>query len=272
MTAASSASWTTYEDSASLRAHLVDTRLAGTVATSPSSTLTNCGRLVEGDDEYTFGLSDWRTATFAEVLAAVERVCGGDPRGADQAGAGWIDPDATVAAIERHRRALADFAANGGRALLATGHPTGLLPHYQAIARALQESGCQLLSPLDDTFMDEADPDSPGWPGRPPRGVRFLDGVAAVFDGGSLRHTHRARYMEAMLDEARGAVDLVLADHGMAGAAIERDLPTLSIADVNDPALPLAQVRGRTDAVLPVDDNLAPRVFTPVTAAILDWP
>jgi hypothetical protein len=36
------------------------------------------------------------------------------------------------------------------------------------------------------------------------------------------------------------------ADHGFAGAAIERGIPTLSIADVNDPALPLAQLRGRT--------------------------
>jgi hypothetical protein len=47
----------------------------------------------------------------------------------------------------------------------------------------------------------------------------------------------------------------------MAGAAIERGIPTLSIADVNDPALPLAQVRGRTDGVLPIDDNLAPRAM-----------
>jgi hypothetical protein len=76
--------------------------------------------------------------------------------------------------------------------------------------------------------------------------------------------------MEAMLDELAGdAPDLVIADHGMAGAAIEQGLPTLSIADVNDPALPLAQARGLTDAVLAIDDNLAPRLFVPVTAAIL---
>jgi len=40
---------------------------------------------------------------------------------------------------------------------------------------------------------------------------------------------------------------------------------------VNDPALPLAQLRGSTDAVLPIDDNLAPRLFVPVTAAMLEW-
>ena len=55
-----------------------------------------------------------------------------------------------------------------------------------------------------------------------------------------------------------------------AGAAIERGIPTLSIADVNDPALPLAQVRGLTDAVLPIDDNLRPALFEPVTSYVLE--
>ncbi len=85
-------------------------------------------------------------------------------------------------------------------------------------------------------------------------------------------HTHRSGLAEAMLDELerqRRNPDLVLADHGYAGAAVERRLPTLSIADVNDPALMLAQARGRTDAVLPIDDNLAHRSFEPVTAAVL---
>jgi hypothetical protein len=95
-----------------------------------------------------------------------------------------------------------------------------------------------------------------------------------VSDGGSLRHTHRPDYMVAMLEELADrmlGVDLVIADHGMAGVAIEAGIRTLSIADVNDPALMLAQARGRTAAVLPIDDNLAPRLFVPVTAAMLAW-
>ncbi|MDP9406018.1 MAG: phosphatase, partial [Actinomycetota bacterium] len=154
------------------------------------------------------------------------------------------------------------------RVLLATGHPTGLLPHYGALARALQATGSQLLAPLDDVVVGHDDAT-----GRK-RAVRFLDGVACLFDGGALLHTHRSRAMEAMLDELGGGpgdVDLVVGDHGMAGAAIERGIPTLSIADVNDPALMLAQARGRTDAVLPIDDNLTPRLFVPVTAAMLAW-
>lgn len=248
-----------------LRDHLLAAGLAGAVATSPRSTLQNCGRLIAGQERYTFGLSDWRSADVTEAVEAVRLCCGGDPSGVPPDGAGWIDPDATMDGIERHRAALAEVAAAGdARVLLATGHPTGLLAHYGAVGRALQSRGVALLTPLDDRML---------WAGEDGRvrGIRFIDGVACVTDGGKLLHTHRSRYMEAMLDALTGRVDLVVGDHGMAGAAIERGIPALSIADVNDPALPLAQARGRTGHVLAIDDNLAPRVFVPVTKAILKW-
>lgn len=247
-----------------LRAHLVRTGLAGAVATSPENTLGNCARLVAGQQGYTFGLSDWRSASLLEAVGAVRAVCGGDPGGAPPSGPGYIDPDATLAGIAVHRDRLAATARGGGRVLLATGHPTGLLPHYAALARVLQWAGVDLLMPLDDQAIGS------GRDGRQ-RSVRFLDGVCCVSDGGSLRHTHAPDAMEAMLEAlGDGAPDLVIGDHGMAGAAIEAGIPTLSIADVNDPALPLAQARGRTDAVLPIDDNLAPSLFVPVTTAMLD--
>jgi hypothetical protein len=253
---------------AQLREHLIGARLAGNVATSPRSTLTNCGKLIAGEERYTFGLSDFMTATVRDAVDAVRYLCGGDPGGAEYPDSeGWIDPDATLAAIALHRDRLAKAAAARIRVLFATGHPTGLLPHYASLARALQDAGCALLAPLDDVQIgtDEVT-------GRR-RSIRFLDGVAAVSDGGSLLHSHRSRYMEAMLDEVGGVdgVDLVVADHGMAGAAVEQGIPTLSIADVNDPALPLAQARGRTDGVLCIDDNLPPRLFVPVTQAMLAW-
>lgn len=249
----------------SLREHLVASRLAGEVATSRANTLDNCRKLVCGYTEYTFGLSDWRTATIDEALDAVRALCGGDLAVGDRDGPGWIEPDATLTAIERHRKRLASFASSGGgRVLLATGHPRGLGPHYAALGRALRDHGCLLLTPLDEAWLDT---DHRGLD----LGIRFVDGVGCVSDdGGSLRHTHRSEFMEAMLEVA-GACDLVIGDHGMAGAAIERGLPTLSIADVNDIALPLAQHRGRTDAVLPIDDNLSPHLFVKVTEAMLDW-
>lgn len=252
---------------ADLASHLVRSRLAGSVATSPRNTLDNCGKMVRGEVDYTFGLPDWREVTIDEVVDAVRAVCGGDPAAADDPeGVGWIDPEAALSGIERHRQVLRDAGRSGGiRVLFATGHPTGLLAHYQGLARALQDAGSQLIAPLDDEWID-----GDRWGRR--LGLRFLDGVACVHDGASLRHTHRSVFMEAMLAAVDiDAIDLVVADHGMAGAAIAAELPTLSIADVNDPALPVAQVRGRTNAVLPIDDNLAPSLFVPVTAAMLDW-
>ncbi|MGH8907705.1 MAG: phosphatase [Egibacteraceae bacterium] len=253
--------------SSDLRAHLVASRLAGRVATTRGSTRGNCRKLAEGDPDYTFGLSDHRTATAEDALEAVRALCGGDPTAGGDREPSWIEPDATLKAIERHRQRLAEFSGGGGRVLLATGHPTGLLAHYATLGRVLAAGGCLVLTPRDETWVAK------DWRDEN-LSIRFVDGVGCVSDGGSLRHTHRSMFMEAMLDAldgSGGAPDLVIGDHGMAGAAIERGVPTLSIADVNDPALPLAQHRGRTDAVLPIDDNLSPRLFIPVTAAMLSF-
>ncbi|HEX2063008.1 MAG TPA: phosphatase, partial [Acidimicrobiales bacterium] len=111
--------------------HLVEAGLAGPVATPTRASLENCRRLVNGEPDYTFGLSDWRHATYEEALAAV-RAAGGSRVVADAAGSdhGCIDPDATMAGIRAHRDALASLVAGGGaRVLLATGHPFALLAH-----------------------------------------------------------------------------------------------------------------------------------------------
>ena len=247
-----------------LREHLVEARLAGTVQTSPGQVVGNCEKLVAGNPNYTFGLSDWRSVDVAEVCAVVAGLCGSRAVDADPDGPGWIDPDATLAAIEGQRDKVAAHARARSAVLLATGHPTGLLPHYMALGRALHEAGCELLVALDDSWITE---------GEDRRGIRFFAGVASARTGGNLVHTHRSMFMEAMLDaleEDGRRPDLVLGDHGMAGGAIERGIDTLGIADVNDPALFVAQARGRTEAVMPIDDNLRPRLFEPVTAAVLD--
>ena len=229
--------------------HLVASRLAGRVATPNSSSLTNCRRLVDGDPDCTFGLSDWRDASYEEVLDAV-RALGGAELHADHPDGGFIDPDAALDAILTHRRTLADFVAGGGgRVVLATGHPGPLTAHYATLARTLAAAGCDVLEPMAEA-------------------VDYVDGVGALAFDGRRHHTHRPDHMLAMLESTEG-VDLVIADHGFAGAAIEAGIPTLSIADVNDPALPLAQARGRTDGVLMIDDGLDPSLFVPVTEAML---
>ena len=245
-----------------LALHLVSAGLAGEVATSVTNCADNMERMLAGDPGYTFGLSDWADATFDEAMAAMTAAGG---RAGGDAGPAFIDPDAAVAAIAHHREVLARLRARGtGRVLVATGHPFALLAHYGAVARDLAAAGVTVLRPLEG-----AGPRLTAADGRP-CSMRYLDGVACLFKGVALHHTHHPDYMEAMLaDVAAGGVDLVVADHGFAGAAIEAGVPTLAIADVNDPALPLAQFRGRTDGVLVLDDGLDASHFVPVTAAVV---
>ena len=253
-------------DDDSLARHLVASGLAGHVATSVGNCLDNIGRLLAGRPGYTFGLSDWVDAAFDEVVAAVV-AAGGNPQdtGGGRDGPAFIDPAAAVRAIARHREALTDLRARGaGRVLVATGHPFALLGHYAAVARDLESAGITVLRPLEGgARLTAAD-------GRP-CSLRYVEGVACLFQDVALQHTHYPDYMQAMLAAIDGpaGADLVVAAHGYAGASIEAGIPTLAIADVNDPALPLAQFRGRTDGVLVIDDGLDASHFVPVTRALL---
>jgi hypothetical protein len=61
--------------------------------------------------------------------------------------------------------------------------------------------------------------------------------------------------MRRILDEI-GVPDLVVADHGFAGAAVAAGIPTVAIMDTNDPALAVVALRGAEGlTVIPMDDN-----------------
>ncbi|MDQ4096938.1 MAG: phosphatase [Actinomycetota bacterium] len=255
---------------ARLAEHLVESRLAGSVATPVKSCLDNSRRMIAGEPDYTFGLSDWRHATYDDALAALLG-CGvalvdPDGRAEDPAVTPVVDPSFALAAIHHHRTVLSQVAVARGRVLFGTGHAFSLLPHYSGLARALAGAGCTILEPLNGQHHAVRTPEGD------PASIRYFDGVASLVSHGALLHTHRPDYMEAMLAElgGPGSVDLVVGDHGFAGAAVERGIQTLSIADVNDPALPLAQARRRTDGVLVIDDGLNPVIYEPLTAVMLD--
>jgi hypothetical protein len=91
--------------------------------------------------------------------------------------------------------------------------------------------------------------------------------VAVLTDRASALHTHSATPMQVLLEAERP--DLVFADHGWAGAAIEAGVDTVSIADVNDPALIVARELGRTGAVVVMDDNVRPEAYWPCFQAIV---
>jgi hypothetical protein len=66
------------------------------------------------------------------------------------------------------------------------------------------------------------------------------------------------------------APDLVMADHGWAGAAGQAGLDAMGFADCNDPALFVGEVEGKVRVVVPLDDNVRTRHYGPITAMLVD--
>jgi hypothetical protein len=244
----------TPEQRRSLRAHLLASGIAGETATTRENTVSNAEKLAAGDPDKHLGIGA-RGRDARGVMDAVARLCGCSASLDERAGGGVIDPDLVLDALEALGDRLARATERGERMLIATGHPTGLLPLYQALARALVSAGVKLETPLDDVRVGSPDKDR--------RRIRYLDGVAVLMGGADLLHTHDSWPMDRLLDEI-DPPDLVLADHGWAGAAIMRGLDVVCFTDVNDPAIAVAKADGLVVVVVPCDDNLPPASYEPL--------
>jgi hypothetical protein len=247
-------------DRADLERALLAGGVAGT-ATHPIENIRgNIQMLLEHDPDKEFGLMGLQEGmTLDRVLGLVERAAGAP-----------IDRDARFGPVEIRARPIVDACLAAGERLaracergesvvLATGHPTGLAYLYHELAIELARRGAQILilgrgARWRDAGMDH------DWL------IEHYDGVAMLSDGHVPRHTHRPDAMERMLGEGRP--DLVFADHGFAGAAIEAGVEAISIADVNDTALLVAKAQGRTEHILVFDDHVDPNAYWPVFLAL----
>lgn len=240
---------------------LLEGRIAFEEVSHPfDNVLGNILLLLEGDHDKQFGMTGLQTFSADEVLALVGRAAGFEPDPSMRTGPVPIDPDRVIDACEAVGDRLAEAVERGETVILATGHPVGLAHLYMAVGRELRARGVELLKPADGLRWQDEERDHP-WQ------IRYLDGVAMLTDRASARHTHSAEPMSRMLAEQRP--DLVFADHGWAGGAIERGIDTVSIADVNDPALLVARAQGRTEAVIVMDDNVSPEDYWPCFQAIV---
>ena len=79
-------------------------------------------------------------------------------------------------------------------------------------------------------------------------------------DEASMRHTHSGEPMARMLAEQRPTWSSPTT--GSQGPRSSR-VSTVSIADVNDPALLVARAQGRTDTVVVMDDRVRPEDYWP---------
>jgi Phosphatase len=237
---------------------MLDARCAGPACSHDRpNVLWKIKRLVEGEPDSQFGLTGLTSFSGEEVLAMVAEEAGFDPDPSLHRGDVPIDPRRVLAACEAAGERLALAAERGERVVLATGHPAGLILLYLEVGRLLEERGAEVLRPAMGFNWKEMERH---------REIRYLHGVAVLTDRGGTLHTHGAGPMEVMLEEARP--DLVFADHGFAGAAIEAGIETISIADVNDPALVVAKHQGRTEIVIVMDDNVQPEGYWPCFQAM----
>ena len=237
-------------------------RVAGPITSHPLDNVRkNIRLLCEGDPGKQFGMSGLPGAMDEwEILQAVGGLAGFAPDPDVHVGPTPIDPDRVLESCERVGDRLALACERGERVILATGHPVGLILLYGEIGRELSARGANLLRPYEgQTWEDRED-------GHPLQ-LRYFFGVAILTNRASAKHTHNGEPMRRMLRAARP--DLVFADHGFAGSAIEAGVETLSIADVNDPALVLARELGRTSEVIVMDDNVQPDAYWPCFQAIV---
>jgi hypothetical protein len=73
----------------------------------------------------------------------------------------------------------------------------------------------------------------------------------------------------ALTEDGRPLPDLVVADHGWAGCAGARGSDTVGFADSNDPALFVGEAEGKVLVTVPLDDNVPPHYYEPMTAYLL---
>jgi Phosphatase len=240
-------------------------KVAGIAAHPIDNVRGNIAKLIEGDPDKQFAMTGLPGAFgFDDVLALVEEASGEPIDRAARFGPVHIATEPILEMCERIGDRLRQAAERGESVVVASGHPVGLAILYSELAALLTDRGAKILTPADGVSWVDAETGHY-------RQIRYYRGVGHLCDRTAPKHTHDGAAMERILADARP--DLVLADHGFAGAAIERGIETVSVADVNDPALIVARAQGRTDHVLVMDDNVDPTAYWPcfqATAARFD--
>lgn len=220
---------------------------------SRHNAITKIRRMLEDDVEARFGLSGVTTYSIEDLLGFMAELTGCSNDAGDLAGYDTVDPAKTVDAIVAAATRLRQEADRGATLLCCTGHPTGMLEHHMRVLDAYRAAGGKVVHLREEEELAI---------GRRHTEVRYVGGVGLLADWGQLRHTHDSAPMEALL-EAEPWPEIALGDHGFAGAAIERGIPTIAVMDINDQALAVPWAEGKDVVLIPMDDNRPPRLYEP---------
>ncbi len=234
--------------------------ITGLVATPRQDNLRHMRLFLEGNEHLEFGVQLTREWTFDEIFKLMHERVGTSADLDHLEGQDTIDAHKCVAALDRFADRFGAAVAAGQRILFATGHPAGLLPVHAALAAAAERSGATVVRVPEGQRFRDGD-------------IRQLFGVLAWHQYGSLVHTHYPEPMRLSLElltaEGLPMPELVVADHGWAGQAASAGIPTLGFADCNDPGLFVSEAQGQIEVAVPLDDNLCPGLYEPMTAYIL---
>lgn len=239
--------------------YLNESKITGDIATARENNIDHMHGFVEGNEHLEFGVKWTRDWTYEDIFELMARRVGtkDDPEFLE--GQDSISAEKCIDALEEYARIFGEAVKAKKSLLFATGHPAGLFPIYVELAKAAQEAGATVLQIEEgDKFLDGD--------------IRQILDVVVFEQYGNLQHTHFPGPMKLSLAqlESRGiAPDLVITDHGMAGFAASEGLPTIGIADCNDPGLFVSADQGQILVAVPMDDNVTPHLYQPVVEFIL---
>ena len=246
---------------AELASYLDSVGITGKVATPRQDNLRHMRLFLEGNEHLEFGVKLTREWTVEEVFDLMHERVGTSADRSLLEGQDTIDADKCVAALDRFADRFGEAVRAGDRILFATGHPAGLLPVHAALASAAGRGGATVVRVPEGQPFRDGD-------------IRQLFGVLAWHQYGGLVHTHYPEPMRLSLEllASQGALppQLVVADHGWAGYSASEGIPTLGFADCNDPGLFVSEAQGQLEVAVPLDDNLSPGLYEPMTQYILE--
>lgn len=248
---------------------LTKLRLAGPeLSHSRQNNVEAVQRLANGDPYVTFGIH--KVVEYAQsgcigpdqVLKIISDVteCSQDINYTQ--GRGYISASSTIKGLKATAAAIRRVAGEGGAVLFGTGHPGSMIEYYIELAYLVRRMGGRVLDLARGQLIQQ---------GQDRDHVKVVDSIGSIAflsDTGSGLHTHDSEPMKFMLDEAAKLPDLVIADHGFAGEAVNRGIPTVAVMDTNDPGLAVAKYLGANLVLVPMNDN-RPNVVTREAAELV---
>ncbi len=230
-------------------------------------------RVVAGTPEALLGMDRFIDLTDGVVEATARHIWGWRARDA----AAWTDPHCTIAGMRAALVRILDVSRRGGVIAFATGRPASLLPLYADLARLAASQGAEIFGGHEFDAPKYSSPEPLALAsatfsvaGNPRARLVWQNGVALVESGGNLISDTAMRAADALFAGSE-TPDLVVADRGFAGTAIELGSEVVAFADLDAIALGVAAARGLPVTIVPVQEQRPPHCYR-VLSTLADLP